>query len=381
MRSLSFYFAIVCCVISQMFIALELNGSVYLKFSLFVPLFVYILSSFKSFFCKRIIPYYLFLVIFALYCASCEAFVGVDYLGADINNICISIFTLSVSFVYGKHIRNLQSSLNKVAWFFFVASFAYGIAVYFKYLVGADMFSVIYAYGDKNSAAQIYLSASIILFTLYKPIGLFKKLFTYFLIVLLLYFMFILKSRATLLGFFFVICYFTFAYKNKKVRYLFFISIIAICLYVSVNPLLYRTIVEGILFANRDAGDLNSLSSGRVGQLTECVNLFFSSPIIGIGNKYFDCFPVIILTQYGILGATIVFAFLWQRIKDCFSLLDRKNMLDLCAYLLMITYLLDSLFEAQPPFGPGVKCFPLWMIWGIMLSRKTGVKYNGLDGR
>lgn len=142
-------------------------------------------------------------------------------------------------------------------------------------------------------------------------------------------------------------------------------------IYILSNPSFYRTLVEGILFANRDSTDLNSLSSGRVEQLETCVDLFVSSPIIGIGNKYFDCFPIIILTQYGIMGAIIVFVFIANRIKECVYKLDLNNQLDLCAFLLMMTYMLNSLFEAQPPFGPGVKCFPLWMIWGIMLSTKV----------
>ena len=140
------------------------------------------------------------------------------------------------------------------------------------------------------------------------------------------------------------------------------------------SPTLYKTVVEGILFANRDASDLNSLSSGRVELLSSCIQLFLTNPFIGIGNKYFDCFPVIILTQYGMLGASIIFTFIGRVIKDCFCVLDKSNKLDLCAFLLMVTYLLDSLFEAQPPFGPGVKCFPLWMIWGIMLSNKVIMK-------
>lgn len=370
MKSLSFNFAVVCCLASQIFIALGIGYGEILKLSWLLPFLFYLISNANLFFIRAIIPYYIFVFVFILYCACCEAVTGVDYIGADINNICISIFILSISFVYGMSLDNFRKSLNKVALLFFVASFSYGIAVYLKYLIGADMFSIIYAYDDKNSAAQIFLSACIILFTLYRPSNIVKKIAVYSLIVILLYFMFILKSRATLLGFFFVVSYFTFAYKNKNVRYIFLIGVIAICICVLTNPSLYRTVVEGILFANRDADDLNSLSSGRVNQLGKCIDLFFSSPLIGIGNKYFDCFPIIILTQYGILGTFIVFTFLGKRIKECIHLLDKKNALDLCAFLLMITYLLDSLFEAQPPFGPGVKCFPLWMIWGIMLSSK-----------
>lgn len=371
MKNASFYFAVVCCIMSQVFIALDMGGSGILKLSWLLPFSFFILLRAKHLLNKKIVPYYMFLIVFVFYCACCEAVTGAIYIGADINNIFISIFILAISYAYGMNVQNIEKSLNKLAWSLFAASFAYGIAVYIKFLMGADMFSTIYAYDDKNSAAQIFLSACVILFTLYKPFNTIQKIIKYSLIAVLLYIIFILKSRATILGFFFIISYFTFAYKNKKVRYIFFGGILVIILFILINPSLYRTVVEGILFANRDSSDINSLSSGRVEQMGECIDMFISSPLIGIGNKYFDCFPVIILTQYGILGAIIVFVFLGRRIKECYCLLDKTNMLDLCAYLLMVTYLLDSLFEAQPPFGPGVKCFPLWMIWGIMLSNKN----------
>lgn len=232
MKSLSFYFAVACSIVSQVLIALEIGNSDLLKLSWFIPFVFYLLSNAKLFFDRILIPYYIFVLIFVFYCLCCEAVTNVTYIGADTYNICISIFILSVSYCYGIHVQSFKRSFNNLSFFFFVASLVYGISVYVKYLVGADMFSTVYAYGDKNSAAQIFLSACIILFTLFKPSNFAQKIVAYSLIVILLYVMFVLKSRATLLGFFFVLGYFTFVYKNKKVRYVFFLSIIAMCIYI-----------------------------------------------------------------------------------------------------------------------------------------------------
>ena len=30
--------------------------------------------------------------------------------------------------------------------------------------------------------------------------------------------------------------------------------------------------------------------------------------------------------------------------------------------------MLNSLFEAKPPFGPGIKCFLLWLMLGFSLA-------------
>lgn len=371
MRNFSFLFAIVCCIASQIFIALNINGGGALKMVWLIPFCLLLLSNPKDFCYPKILKYYLFAFVFALYCLICEVFTGVQYVGADSTNIFISMFVLSVSFGYGRQSTDLEKTLKYIAVVCFAASFIYGLVVYRHFLSGADMFSTIYAYDAKNSAAQILLSACIILFTLYKPNKIVTKAIEYVLLIVLLLIMVLLKSRATLLGFLYVLFFFSFSYKNKNVRRLFLLVGLAIILIIFSNPSIYNTVINGILFANRDVRDMNQLTSGRVDLMQDSINLFLSSPLIGVGNKYFDCFPVIILTQYGILGGLLVFAFVGKRIKECFVMLDKANELDLCAYLLMITYLLDSLFEAQPPFGPGVKCFPLWMIWGIMLSRKS----------
>ena len=371
MKSLSFLFAIVCSIVSQIFIALNINGGGALKMMWLVPFCCLLLSNPKDFFYSKILNYYLFAFVFALYCLICEVFTGVQYIGADSTNIFISVFILSVSFSYGRQSADLEKTLKHIAVVCFAASFIYGIVVYRHFLSGADMFSTIYAYDAKNSAAQILLSSCIILFTLYKPQKYVTKIVEYLSLTVLLLIMILLKSRATLLGFLYVLFFFSFSYKNKKVRRLFILLGVVALLFIFSNPSIYNTVVNGILFANRDVRDMNQLTSGRVDLMQDSISLFLSSPLIGVGNKYFDCFPVIILTQYGILGGLLVFAFVGKRIKECLVVLDKTNKLELSAYLLMITYLLDSLFEAQPPFGPGVKCFPLWMIWGIMLSRRS----------
>ena len=185
MKSLSFYFAVACSIVSQVFIALEIGNSDLLKLSWFIPFVFYLLSNAKLFLDRILIPYYIFVLIFVFYCLCCEAVTNVSYIGADTYNICISIFILSISYCYGMHVQSFKRSFNNLSFFFFVASLVYGISVYVKYLVGADMFSIVYAYGDKNSAAQIFLSACIILFTLFRPSNFAQKIVAYSLIVIL----------------------------------------------------------------------------------------------------------------------------------------------------------------------------------------------------
>jgi hypothetical protein len=143
-------------------------------------------------------------------------------------------------------------------------------------------------------------------------------------------------------------------------------------IYILLSPTAYNIIVNGIIFGSRDIHDLDDLSSGRVGLVSEAMNSITEHPWIGIGNYYLDCMPIAMVLQFGIVGATMVFIYIgriWYEIHK----LDKGIDLHLCTYLIFIPMILNSLFEAQPPFGPGMKCFLLWMMLGFSMA------YEGYD--
>lgn len=49
----------------------------------------------------------------------------------------------------------------------------------------------------------------------------------------------------------------------------------------------------------------------------------------------------------------------------------------LIVYLLFMVYMINSLFEAYTPFGPGMKCFELWAFFGIALAEQKR-KYDNM---
>ena len=86
--------------------------------------------------------------------------------------------------------------------------------------------------------------------------------------------------------------------------------------------------------------------------------------------------PIAMVLQFGIFGAMIVLIFLAILTRKIVRF-NRANQLHLVSYLLFIAMMLNSLFEAWPPFGPGVKCFMMWMMLGYSLA--IGDKSNKLD--
>ena len=80
MKSLCFYFAVACSIVSQVFIALEIGNSDLLKLSWFIPFVFYFLSNAKLFLDRILIPYYIFVLLFVFYCLCCEAVTNVSYM-------------------------------------------------------------------------------------------------------------------------------------------------------------------------------------------------------------------------------------------------------------------------------------------------------------
>ena len=177
----------------------------------------------------------------------------------------------------------------------------------------------------------------------------------------------ILRSRATIIGFAFVLYYFVFKSRNTRVKVVsIFLTIAAVVIVFSI-PSLYKVIVEGILFAARDVEDFNDLTSGRTYLISEGIDMFTERIWFGRGNLYMDCMPLVMLVQYGVVGASVVFAFLFFIGKKVNAFLNNNNLF-LVTFLLFYSFILNSLFEAQPPFGPGIKCFMLWMMIGFSMA-------------
>lgn len=177
-----------------------------------------------------------------------------------------------------------------------------------------------------------------------------------------------IKSRATIIGIFFVAAYFILKSGSLRVRIFSTTLIAALVILVLLNDNLYDIVVNGILLSGRSAANLNDVSSGRVILIQKCMEGISENFWFGNGNKYLDCMPVIMLYQYGFIGAMMVFSFLIHIGWHVLFKIDRSPA-NLLAFLLFGCFMLNSLFEAQPPFGPGIKCFLLWVFIGFSLAR------------
>lgn len=361
-------------MLSQMPAFLKSGLDATLKFTWLLPLAYLTIFNLRNFINRKLYPFYLFIAVFLLYCCLCEGIFGVKYLGPDSYNIGISCMVTAVSFAFWTEYSN-PKLMNRLVFCILLCSLVLAMSVYTDFIAGHGIEERTYAYKSKNSLGQVLLAGALIAFVHIPKARLLKILYIIAIIVVLTI-MFMLKSRATIVGALFLILYFAIKYKNKRARTLIFFLTICAILVILLNDTVYEIIVNNIFLASRSGEDLDSISSGRMYLISGMINKVDGHLIFGIGQKYLDCFPIIIFIQYGIIGFIIVFLFIAKALNFTFHKVSHNNKIHLTAFLLLMIFLLNSLFEAQPPFGPGVKCFLLWMMFGFSLAESS--KYTKL---
>ena len=125
----------------------------------------------------------------------------------------------------------------------------------------------------------------------------------------------------------------------------------------------------------RNADNADALSSGRLTFFIIAFNKIPGHWLIGSGEYYVDNLPLNFLVQYGIVGLAMTLVFLFIVFRKIWK--NRKiNTLLNATMALYIGFLADGLFEAQTPFGPGIKCFSLWMFYGFSLAEIEKAKIS-----
>lgn len=282
----------------------------------------------------------------------------------------IGLFS-SDSFEGKNMLRMIYSYISSI----FIVSVNIFVDVFSK---GYDWLAVGYAYGSKNSISQMIFTAFILLMFLYRPKLKIKKILKYGLLIFWIILLLALKSRATILSFAlipFVII--TYSKINIKWKILTISLLMVIGLLFVMNPYLKEVIIDGVLLGGRRNTSLNEISSGRIDQFTIFFPMWFKgNELFGTGTLYVESFPLNALLKHGILvGWLLILVALWP-LKWSIKNLERNN-LSIAFLIISASYTLNSLFEAQGPYGPGTKNYILWLLFGFIYGiQRTSKKKN-----
>lgn len=138
-----------------------------------------------------------------------------------------------------------------------------------------------------------------------------------------------------------------------------------------------RSLIFDSIVGNRDANDLDDLSSGRITHLTSSLDYFLRHPILGEFGSGDDMstFPpnahvylIYHLTRWGLLGAIPFIALYFSIFRIFIGSIKKRNLL--IAGLLCLAFI-ESFTEYSPPFGPG-SCFVVtFILIGYYLRQET----------
>ena len=133
-----------------------------------------------------------------------------------------------------------------------------------------------------------------------------------------------------------------------------------------------QSLVFHSLFLDKYQGaDLNTMSSGRVQNLLAALAKTAESPFIGLGEYYVDCFYINLFANVGLIGSFIFLAVWFKRIVNnakfgkCVVTVGVVKSIQIVLLLSIPLYLVESVLEGWPPFGPGACSFMFWLLGGF----------------
>lgn len=366
------YLVIFVCVMTNMS---QMPAIVQAGYTRFFSVPLWVMLALSCMISLKKIPYYDIKNIFFLF----FLFGAYYYIARIINNdyarsalpspIFMCFFIIFVGYLAGRffEIRDIDSILTA----YVISSSVVCLDVFRTYVFGTDMSALTYSYASKNSVSQILLSCWIIILLrkFGKTTGLIKNVYYIAVFLLLTITMLGLKSRATIIGMPVVIVWILVNGKiDRKIKRIIIPIIIAVVAFLLIKPQYYEMLVNNILFANRSGGSLEDLTSGRYSQWQNFGDEFKDIWMFGKGSAARESLVLTALLEFGVIGGSLIFVLALCPLWWCFRKFNRNNSFYLFFSSIAIVYIMNGVFEQLAPFGPGVKCYLLWFLFGIFLN-------------
>ncbi len=309
-----------------------------------------------------------YIIAFALFCLLC-GLAGIhakSHFSANYLRVLVAPLLVTVA---GDLCAEEDDRLfQQIGRIYLVCALIFAFWVQRTYIPSYDFWlnSRIYLFQEKNSAGQVWVSAILISVLLVDKKNTARKVLTYIACGYLLIMVGICQCRTSLLGLAAAILLYAISRSKRKGRMILIIAAIAAALWLIPAA---RAFIRQALLLNKYAGaDLNTFSSGRLVKYGNALRSFLSSPVIGVGKYYVDSSYLLILAESGVVGFIII-EWIWMtRIVQNYQYRgEGRNK----TFLLMMTsfYIVESLLEGFPPFGPGVSSFMFWFFSSVLINR------------
>ncbi len=368
--------ATVCAsFLSQMSMITETALGAVLRYAWVAFLGVLLVFHPRGLFDKGIRFFYVYSALFLLLCLLYDAVSVKTYWGADARNVIIALLVFVSSYCYWRSYGS-RKALDVICAASLVCGLILSIDAYQLAFIDYDpTLEQAYVYASKNSMALILLCIALVSFLRFQSKNPLKMIPLLAAVFYMIYIIFLMKSRAVLVSLAFLILYFILQSRSKPVKWFSVLLTIVFTCLLLFNEEFYNVVVNGIVLNAHDINDITAVTSERDILLKEAIGMIPDAFFWGYGEFYLDCMPLAMLIQYGIIGVSIILLYLFQIGREVVSF-DRSKQLHLITFLLFGTLMINALFEAQAPFGPGMKCFIFWMFLGFSMaeSRKESLE-------
>lgn len=264
--------------------------------------------------------------------------------------------------------------LKRLATVYVFATVVLCIDIYAEYLRGYDFNTVIYVYRSKNSAGQLIQTALVLLIFMLKQKGA-KRLIKFGVILFLLYVIALMRSRASIVSLVLIpIVYVSCHNVKRRNKILVICAVTAAVLVIILNDTVYDYAIRNLILNTTDNSsisfsDLNRISSHRYSYFKTFATLFQGNELIGIGSYYMDNIYMEVILNYGIFIGSFIIALALFPLKVAYTSKIRNVDFELVIKIIALSYAFNGIFEGVAPYGPGAKCFLLWLIIGAMMNR------------
>lgn len=311
----------------------------------------------------------LFVIFFAIY-----YFVGSIFISAYGNSdlpycIFLSSFIFFVGLLAGFNIDWWE--IEQISTSYIISSAVVTLDTYVTYIYGQSLAGRVYLYNSKNSVSQIIFTGWVlILFLKFNNSTSFLKKVIYVLIFGLMTITLLgLKSRATLIAipvvFIWIIVH---GRMNRKLRNYIVFALAILVIALLINPSLLDNTINNIVLGGRDATDLNDVTSGRADEWSTFFSDFADKPFFGHGRMKRESLVLTSFLEFGLFGGGLIIMIAVYPLFWVLRRLKKHHPMYLMYSTICIVYVLNGIFEQLAPFGPGVKCYFLWFLLGVIMS-------------
>ncbi|MBR7091928.1 MAG: O-antigen ligase family protein [Clostridia bacterium] len=306
---------------------------------------------------------------FALFCIVCTLF-GRDHLHA--NMLTVLVIPLIVTVVTNMSLNSItRQQFFNLALVYVSMALVFAVYVNIMYFPSLQAWfsSRMYAFMNKNSAAQIWSLALLLLFFVIIPQLKRYKIVGYAAIVYLIFVSGLSQCRTALLGVALVLVFYFFRLPTKQKLIVLGVTLALAVIILSIPTVRNYLSHTFLLDKYGESSDVNDISSGRIKNYERAFDQFKEASLIGTGRYYVDNFYICVLTENGVIGALIIYIIWGLRISQNIAVNRQYNTIkgyrkDMIIGI-TILYFVESVLEGYPPFGPGVSSFMFWLLCSL----------------